>query len=129
MYSEWVFLGLSLHDFLLISVTCCKNFNILNINSQFIFYKVIRSVMIIQKWYRLYKSRIELRMLTAWNIYQTLEYKGEQDQLKLNDFFLALIQNHELINPKKKSIQKSSTLDSTDASLIDDKDSSKSHFV
>jgi len=82
--------------------------------------------MIIQKWYRLYKSRIELRMLTAWNIYQTLEYKGEQDQLKLNDFFLALIQNHELINPKKKSIQKSSTLDSTDMSLIDDKDSSKS---
>ena len=79
--------------------------------------------MIIQKWYRLYKSRIELRMLTAWNIYQSLEYRGEQDQLKLNDFFLALIQNHELISSKQKAIQNNNSVSHSESnpSLNDEK--------
>lgn len=41
-----------------------------------------------------------MRKLTAWNIYQTIEYSGEQDQLKLYDFFLTLIKNSGLINNK-----------------------------
>jgi hypothetical protein len=49
--------------------------------------------MLIQRWYRRYKSRIELRKLTAWQIYQSIEYSGEQDQLKLYNFFLSLIKN------------------------------------
>lgn len=54
--------------------------------------------MLIQRWFRRYKSRIEMRKLTAWNIYKTIEYSGEQTQLKLYDFFLTLIRNQSLLN-------------------------------
>lgn len=39
-----------------------------------------------------------MRKLTAWTIYQSIEYSGEQDQLKLYDFFLTLIRNCDIIN-------------------------------
>ena len=59
---------------------------------------MIRSTLLIQRWYRRYKSRIEMRKLTAWNIYKSIEYSGEQTQLKLYDFFLTLIRNQSLLN-------------------------------
>ncbi len=58
----------------------------------------MKSALIIQRWYKRYKSRNEMRRLTAWKIYQSIEYCGEQNQLKLYDFFLALIRNRFLIN-------------------------------
>lgn len=58
----------------------------------------MRSTLLIQRWYRRYKSRIEMRKLTAWNIYKTIEYSGEQTQLKLYDFFLTLIRNQSLLS-------------------------------
>eukprot|EP01135_Chromosphaera_perkinsii_P012252 Nk52_evm23s2622 gene=Nk52_evmTU23s2622 len=51
----------------------------------------IRSIMLIQGWYRRYKARLELRQRRAWEIYQAIEYKGEQTELKLADFFNNLI--------------------------------------
>lgn len=39
-----------------------------------------------------------MRKLTAWNIYKSIEYSGEQTQLKLYDFFLTLIRNQSLLN-------------------------------
>jgi serine/threonine-protein phosphatase with EF-hand domain len=49
-----------------------------------------------------------MRRLTAWNIYQSIEYSGEQNQLKLYDFFLALIRNMSLISTDNRpaSMQK-----------------------
>lgn len=58
----------------------------------------MRSTILIQRWYRRYKSRIEMRKLTAWNIYKSIEYSGEQTQLKLYDFFLTLIRNQSLLS-------------------------------
>lgn len=58
----------------------------------------MRSTLLIQRWYRRYKSRIEMRKLTAWNIYKSIEYSGEQTQLKLYDFFLTLIRNQSLLS-------------------------------
>lgn len=66
---------------------------------------VVKSAMLIQRWYRRYLSRIELRKQTAWNIYQTIEYSGQQDQLKLYDFFLKLIKNSALINETKNKMK------------------------
>jgi serine/threonine-protein phosphatase with EF-hand domain len=47
--------------------------------------------MLIQRWYRRYQSRIEVKKMTAWHIYQSIEYSGEQDHLKLFEFFLTLV--------------------------------------
>lgn len=58
----------------------------------------MKSALLIQRWYRRYQSRIEMRKLTAWTIYQSIEYSGEQDQLKLYDFFLTLMRNCDIIN-------------------------------
>lgn len=51
--------------------------------------KAIKSAMLIQRWFRRYKSRIEIKKMTAWHIYQSIEYSGEQDHLKLFEFFLT----------------------------------------
>ena len=61
------------------------------------FVLALKSALLIQRWYRRYQSRIEMRKLTAWHIYQSIEYSGEQDQLKLYDFFLTLIKNSAII--------------------------------
>lgn len=68
----------------------------------------IKSAMLIQRWYRRYKSRIEIKKMTAWNIYQSIEYSGEQDHLKLFEFFLTLIKNSALItlNNEQSQIKK-----------------------
>jgi len=41
---------------------------------------------------------MEIKKKTAWNIYQSIEYSGEQDQLKLCNFFLTLIRNCAVID-------------------------------
>ncbi|CAF4511271.1 unnamed protein product [Rotaria sp. Silwood2] len=52
----------------------------------------ITSVIIIQSWFRRRQALFEIRRKAAWTIYQNIEYAGEQDQLKLYNFFLDLMQ-------------------------------------
>ena len=63
--------------------------------------------MIIQKWFRGKRARAELKKLTAWKIYQSIEYSGQQDQLKLFNFFMSLIKYGNVIRTNKNQKQNS----------------------
>lgn len=52
----------------------------------------MKAALLIQKWFRLWLSKLQARRKLAWRIFQKVEYYDERNQMRLNRFFRSLIQ-------------------------------------
>uniref|UniRef100_A0A4W4GDI8 Serine/threonine-protein phosphatase n=1 Tax=Electrophorus electricus TaxID=8005 RepID=A0A4W4GDI8_ELEEL len=78
----------------------------------------MRAALLIQRWYRQYAARLEIRRRCTWSIFQSIEYAGEQDQIKLYNFFGYLMDHFTPASSEREFYNSSKNLD-TDIEVPD----------
>lgn len=91
-----------------------------------ILFTVIKATLLIQRWYRRYMARIEMKRRYTWTIFQNIEYSAEQDQVKLFNFFNDLLTHMPEAAKKVKEDDQLSTssTESLDDEFLDESDDS-----
>ena len=93
--------------------------NVMKILNTFVsFYvAVIKATLLIQRWYRRYMARVEMKRRYTWTIFQNIEYSAEQDQVRLYNFFNDLLMH---MPEAAKQIKDQDQMSTSSAESLDD---------
>ncbi|XP_029459201.1 serine/threonine-protein phosphatase with EF-hands 1 [Rhinatrema bivittatum] len=86
--------------------------------------RAMKAAVLIQRWYRRYVARLEMRRRCTLSIFQSIEYAEEQAQLQLSTFFTFMLDHFTHLNGTGKD-----TISDLFSSLSECRKSSEDHLL